>query len=61
VPTLPVVEDFAAAEVMGTLRVPINHPHSSGRMLVLVKGSAESIASADLRVADLRWNADRLG
>jgi hypothetical protein len=41
------------------LRVPIIHPAWSGGTLVLVKGSAESVSSADFQAPDLRWHADR--
>ncbi|MBL1102595.1 hypothetical protein [Streptomyces coffeae] len=34
------------------LWVPINHPCSSGSMLVLVEGSAESVSSADFQVSE---------
>ena len=44
-----------------TLRVPISHPGRSGDMLVLVKGSAESISSLDLQASDLPWFGDRCG
>lgn len=41
----------AFAEVVA-LRVPINHPAWSSGMSVLVKGSAESVSSADLQVSE---------
>jgi hypothetical protein len=43
------------------LRVPINHPAWSGGVLVLAKGPAEAVTSADLQVPELCWFADRLG
>jgi hypothetical protein len=48
-------------QALTALRVPINHPAWSGGMLVLVKGSAESVSSADLQVSGASWQADRIG
>lgn len=43
------------------VQVPIIHPTWSGRMLVLVQGSAESISSVDIQVPDLCWHVNRFG
>ncbi|MGR3939333.1 hypothetical protein [Streptomyces sp. BRA346] len=45
----------------GVLRVPINHPHSSGCVLVLVERSAESVSSVDFRVGELGLIGDGCG
>lgn len=37
------------------------HPHSSGRMLVLVEDAAEPITAAYVEAADLVWIGDRFG
>ncbi|SCG10958.1 hypothetical protein GA0115260_112251, partial [Streptomyces sp. MnatMP-M27] len=38
---------------LSTLRVPINHPCSSRRVLVFVEGFAESVSSVDCQVGEL--------
>lgn len=60
VPARPEGVDRVVPGIAG-LRVPINHPSSSGRMLVLAQGSAESISSVDLQVSDLPWFGDPFG
>jgi hypothetical protein len=41
--------------------VPINHPSSSGSVLVLVEGFAEPISSVDVQGCDLSWIAGWFG
>jgi hypothetical protein len=43
------------------LRVPINHPHWSSDMSVLVKDAAKSVVSANIEAHVLLWIDHRLG
>ncbi|EFL27473.1 putative RNA polymerase sigma factor [Streptomyces himastatinicus ATCC 53653] len=43
------------------VRVPINHPCSSRRVLVFVEGSAESVLSVDCQVGELGLLGDGRG
>ncbi|EXU66186.1 hypothetical protein Z951_21340 [Streptomyces sp. PRh5] len=58
------VVSMAAAvtiDCIETLRVPTNHPRSSGGVLVLVEDSAESVSAADFEVGELGLLGDGCG
>jgi hypothetical protein len=49
---LPAHRPGGSSPGLRTVWVPINHLRSSGRSLVLVEGSAESVSSADFQVGE---------
>ncbi|GAA0955155.1 hypothetical protein GCM10009575_083420 [Streptomyces rhizosphaericus] len=58
----PLTVGFPGRPQIGlALRVPINHERSSGGVLVLVEGSAESVSSVDFQVGELGLLDDGCG